>query len=570
MAERESGLRGLLEEVQRFGAPGEGYLWHQNITGVRLDPHQLLYYECFEKNPRVIVKGSRRIRKSYPVASWFLREAAKKPFSEVNIFAPALEQSKRNVRYMAGMIMQSPVLLRMLERRSGGVSIGKESITFRNGSVIQAKGQASSVDGLGSTHIWLEELDDMDWDTLQTRIMPTGAQLKNNYDYGVIGQCQTIASGTIKGMFNLYRLEHPDALTPASARFVTAPVFDCHDGVAFGVISEDYIDAQRAIMTPEQFARTYLCLYTESKNFFPTRYLHRCTATHVRGVEFVVNLPRRTARYRPHGIVVCGLDFAGQGQQEGKSSKTSVVYLDVIEPGLAAVIWCEEFDALAPPQQIRERLRELNSYFRPARGVGDSYDTTLIHNICEDAYDLKIHRLDPKKYGHGDGKEGWESWWIIPVIYSGPRRHQMYMRTQRAVYERGLLFPPVIRPLDGSEHETKTVQRLLDQMEGIVSTPTQGGYDKYAPTNKIMGDDLVDALVGAMEAATLQKPKSPAFGGSAGGTGDDFADLTFHKPAFHVSEFKKPSGGSASASRMVAHFAPIIKINGRKYFFFAA
>lgn len=551
-APRETGLRGLLNEVRRFSGPGEGYLWHQNITGVRLDPHQLLYYECFEQNPRVLVKGSRRVRKSYPVASWWLREAATKPFSEINIFAPALEQSKRNIRYMSGMIMQSPVLMQMVERRAGGLALGKESITFRNGSIIQAKGQASSVDGLGSTGIWLEELDDMDWDSLQTRILPTGSQIKNNYDYGQHKQCQIIATGTIKGMFNLYRLEFPEPSTPPNARFVTAPVFDCYDGIAFGVISPDYIDGQRPLMTPEQFARTYLCLYTESKNFFPTKYLHLCRATHVRGIEFVVARPKRTARYRPWGRVFVGIDFAGQGQDEGRSSKTSVVYLDEIEPGLYAVIWCEEFDSLTPPQQIRERMKELNAYFRPLRGVGDSYDSTLIHNICQDAYDLKVHKLDPRKYKHGEGKDGWESWWITPVIYSGPRRHSMYMRANRAVYERGVLFPLTVKSIDGDEHPTRIIQKLLDQMEGIRSAPTQGGYDKYEPTNKIMGDDLVDALVGAMEAATLTKKSAPAFGGSAGGTGDEFADPSFRNPEFHHQEFKRSACGLYVPSRYAA------------------
>lgn len=525
-------------QLGHFAAPGDEYLWHRNVTGVNLNVHQMLYMDCFNKNPRVLLKGSRRIRKSFAVAAHFIKQAATKPFSEINVFAPAIEQSKRNIRYMTNMVLQSPLLNRFVERRSGGVAIGAESITFRNGSVIQAKGQASSVDGLGSTHIWLEEFDDMDWEATQTRILPTGAQLKDRYDYGEIGQCQIIVTGTIKGQFNLWRLEHPDPDVPVGATYVTAPVFDVCDGIEMGIIPEDYVEAQRYQMTVEQFARTYLCLYTESKNFFPTRYLKQCLATHVNGIEISCHRPVRTGRYKPFGFVTVGMDFAGQGSKEGKSSNTTAIFLDFIRPGLALVLHAEEFGPLVPPQDVKARMRELLGYYRPTGGIGDSYDATLIHGICEEAYRLGLTKKNPQSYKHGEGIEGWQSWYIIPTIYSGPRKHQMYMRTQRAVYERGLLHPPIVRDPD---HPSRTVEKLLNQMEGMVAIPTQGaGYDKYEPANKILGDDLVDALVGAYEFGEANRKGYRPFGGAAGGVGD-FTDPVFHTPVFHEPRFAKDS-----------------------------
>lgn len=543
-AGRKAGLQDLMDRLKVFSGPGEGYLWHRNVTGVNLNPHQMLYFDFFEKEPRIVLKGSRRIRKSYAAAAWFLKEAVTKPGTEINIFAPAVEQSKRNIQYMTDFILRSELLSNFLEQRQGGVALGRESIRFRNGSKVQAKGQASSVDGLGSTHIWLEEVDDMDWEAIQTRILPTGAMMKDNYDYGQIGGCQVIVTATIKGQGNLYAFEHPNEDTPPHLRYKTAPVFDCWDGIEMGVMNEDYIEAQRGVMTVEQFARTYLCLYTESHNFFPTRFLNRCFALELNGQPLRFIEPDRTGRYRPHGTVVVGIDYAGQGSDpDGYSSNTCVTFLDVVSPDLMAIIYCEEFDSMTPPQEIRARMRTLLRYFWPRRGVADAYDTTLTHLLCKDAWDLGLTKGlnkdggggNPERYEHGEGKEGWESWFIMPVRFSGPRKHKMYMRCQRAVYERGLLIPPVIE-----DTMSVRLEKVRNQMEGMKATPTEGSYDKYEPVNRLLGDDYVDSLVAAMEAGAMQRPKYPAFGGSAGGVGDGgFDDKRFVKtPTFHSTKFK--------------------------------
>ena len=540
---RSQNLREMQRIVQRFSGPGEGFFWHQNITGVELEAHQLRYYDTFETDANVMVKGSRRVGKSFPVASWLLREAVTKPFTEVNIFAPALEQSKRNLQYMEDFILRSKVLQAFLEKRAGGTSLGKERIRFRNGSVIQAKGQASSVDGLGSTHIWLEELDDMDWEALWTRIMPTGAMLKKGYDYGRIGRCQIIATGTIKGQFNLYKFEYPDPETPPRFRFTVAPVFDCWYGVAAGMISEDYLESQRVYMTDEAFARTYLCLYTESSNFFPTRYVGRMMSAHYSGNEMSLDEPAATGRYRGFGgKVLFGIDMAGQGQQDGVSSNYSIVFVEMIRPDLYIVIHAEEFDPLINPMELRDRIKTLMRYYQPVKGTGDAYDANLIFQICKDAYDLKLHRADPRRYVHGPGEQGWDSWFCTPINMSGPRKHSMYMFAQRRVYERGIIHAP-LRNIDAKlDDRARPILKMIDQMEGIISTPTQGGYDKYGPSNKVLGDDLVDALTLALEAHHFAKASHPAYGGAAGATGTGFQEPEFADQRFQGQTFKNRSG----------------------------
>lgn len=543
---KRSGFKQILDEINLFKGVGNAYLWHQHITGVELNPQQLLYTEVFEARPRVLLKGSRRIQKSFAVASHFLREAATKPRSEINIFSPAIEQSKRNIRYMTDMVSQSPILHRFLEKRAGGLGMGKEYIHFKNGSIIQAKGQATSVDGLGSTHIWLEEFDDMNLESVNTRILPTGSMIKKNYDYGLIrgsdgrGQCQVVVTGTIKGQGNLYLLENPPANTPAHLRYHVAPVFDCWDGVHLGIISRDFIEGQRGQMTIEAFARTYLCLYTESKNFFPTRVLNACKATEIDNVAYRFVPPHEGGRYRPWGEVVIGFDFAGQGTSE-EASNTSCVVLDCISPNQYAVIYAEEWDPLANPKDIKDRVRLILQYFRPVRGLGDSYDTSLIWEFCKIAWELGLCKglpkeeggLDPAMYKQAEGADGWGAWYIMPRQYSLQNKHEMYMRTQRLAYDRGLLFPPVIE-----DDPSQRVQKLLDQMEGIVAEPT-GNFEKFFPANAILGDDLVDALVGAVSVARGRgRPHVRAVGASAGpSTAGGFAVKEFASAPFFSQTF---------------------------------
>lgn len=209
-------------EIRKYR--GDHFLWHKHVTGINLNPHQVLWMnEMDRKGDSHMLIGSRRIRKSFTVAAYYLEEAACLPYSEVNVHSPALEQSKRNLRYMHDMVMNSELLLAYVDQRLGE-GLGKEHIEFMNRSLIQAKGQASSVDGLGATHQWLEEFDDMDWETFLTRIYPTGSQIKDDHHYERHKGCCRVITGTIKGIGNIYAIEHPEK---RGVRFNVLPKLNC-------------------------------------------------------------------------------------------------------------------------------------------------------------------------------------------------------------------------------------------------------------------------------------------------------------------------------------------------------
>ena len=210
-------------EIKRYR--GNHYLWHKHVSRVELNPHQVAWMNEMDRvGDAHMLIGSRRIRKSFTVAAYFLEEAACLPFSEVNVHSPALEQSKRNLRYMTDMVLNSDILMAYLDERLGE-GIGKEKIEFMNRSLIQAKGQASSVDGLGATHQWLEEFDDMDWDTFLTRVYPTGSQIKDDHHYERHDGCCRVITGTIKGIGNIYKIEHPEG--DKGLKFNVLPKYNC-------------------------------------------------------------------------------------------------------------------------------------------------------------------------------------------------------------------------------------------------------------------------------------------------------------------------------------------------------
>src|SRR5688572_18666690 len=96
--------KAIEREIMRF--KDSHYLWHKHITGVELNPHQVHWcHQMDTMGDSHLLIGSRRIRKSFTAAAYLLKEAATKAHSDVNIHAPALEQSRRDIKYMHDMVL---------------------------------------------------------------------------------------------------------------------------------------------------------------------------------------------------------------------------------------------------------------------------------------------------------------------------------------------------------------------------------------------------------------------------------------------------------------------------------
>lgn len=483
----------LEEEIQKYAA--DDYLWHRHITGVNLRPHQQVYSRHFNGHHTNLLIASRRLGKSFSVASYLLKEAVTRPRSEINIHAPALEQSKRNLRYMIDMVLNSEILMAYIEKKLGE-GIGKESIEFINGSVIQAKGQASSVDGLGATHQWWEEVDDMDLDTLYERVYPTGSMIKPGYDYGVRGQCCRIATGTIKGMGNIYAFENPPE--GAGIAFNVLPKYTGWHGVEWGIIPEnDLVIARDVLMTPEQFARAYLCLYTESANFFPTRIVDQCQDPYIDVIDPVeYKKVNNVKEYQQAGTVTVGLDCGAQGTGE-HPSKWSLTFTEDLGFDEMRWLYSHEWEATESPDVILSQMVDLLKFFMPARGYGDAFDTTFIHNLNRMAYRAGITRRNVDDAENRAGSGGWSEWFIVPVRFTGPNKHAFFKNLRLKFYQRKLKIPYEID--DKAYH--RPLNRLRAQLENMrVKAATTTGYDQYEMIRNAIGDDSVDSIALAVYA----------------------------------------------------------------------
>lgn len=492
-------------EIMKFA--GHHYLFHKNICGRELDPHQVQWMnEMDTKGNSHLLIGSRRIRKSYTIAAYLLEEAVTKRYSEINIHAPALEQSKRDLRYINDdMVLNSEILLAYIDKRLGE-GIGREHVEFLNHSKIQAKGQASSIDGLGATHQWLEEFDDMDWDTFMTRIYPTGSQIKTDHDYGKREKsCLRIITGTIKGVGNIHKIEHPEVVNGVSFRFNVLPKYNAHHGIAMGIIPKEDIDLARAVlMTPHQFARTYLVLYVESANFYSDKALRTCIDYEYLPPE-IIKSP--DYQYQAKGDVCVGIDAGGAGSSD-ESSNWAITFTEKIGNRIYW-LYTQEWAGTENPGKIKKDMIELIGYFRPRGGFHDAFDTVFCYDLNLALHEKGITRIDVRRLENKQGKNGWDEYYIRPIRFHGPAKHQMHERMQKYVYG-GIFKHPAIVDTDLSY---AALDKLMRQFGNVKAERGNAGYNKYSSLNVKLGLDSVDSCIASVWAQAEIKVANPGYGG---------------------------------------------------------
>lgn len=499
--------KGIEREIMRFRAPdggaGDHYLWHKHVSGIDLNPHQVAWMnQMDQKGDNHLLIGSRRIRKSFTAAAYLLEEGACLPWSEINVHSPALEQSKRNLRYMADFVLNSEILLAYIDERLGE-GLGKEHIEFVNRTLIQAKGQASSIDGLGATHQWYEEMDDMDWETILTRIWPTGSQIKDDHDYGGHKGCFRIVTGTIKGIGNIHRLEHPEI--GSKIKFNVLPKLNCWHGVAMGIIPRDDIYLIRSMMTAHQFGRTYLVVYVESSAFYPDKWVRACQDYQYTPVILLLD-PEYV--FPTTGSIKVGIDCGAAGSGDD-SSNWAITFTEKIG-GRIYWLYSREWSPNERPDKIRDAMIQLFQYFRPDGGFGDAFDTAFLYDLNKRLYQVGVTRIDQTRYENKAGKDGWDEWFVKPIRFTGPVKHQMHERMQKYIYGRVFVYPALVEEDD----RYSVLEKLVNQFGNIKAERALVGYNKYDVLNSLLGDDLVESCIAAVWAHEALVAFAEPWGGS--------------------------------------------------------
>lgn len=490
------------------------FLWCKNILGQTLRPHQEVYCKELDAHDDCLLIGARRINKSWTIAYKFLKwTTSDYAGMKANCFAPALAQSRRNLKYMADMVMGSPILTAFIDRRMGKKGIGSEYINFLNGSEIKAKGQASSTDGLGSHAIWGDEFDDMNMAVWNERILGTGAE---NPEYLGLKSTKVIRTGTIKGKGNIWKCENDPDMKEV---IHVLPKIDCYVGIELGIISEKYIRQMRKVLTKAQFQRMFLVEYTESNNFYKTRDLNACSTF------AIVPLPIRVGQTfeRPNLNMKIGLGFDSAGKSalatrdnDGRKSKRAtranyaVSVVAEIKPNIYQLLYCKEWDKTTKSSAVERELYDIWNYFRPDKGYGDAYNSDLIIRVNKMLYKNGIIKQNPDKFNDGPGLKGWDGMTFSPFRFDGPTKHNLHLTSQKIIEDRRIFFPKVIA--DSPRYAYLDI--LMKQFENVRSRPTTFQYDTYYCETSLLGDDIVESFIAGIYA--LENCKSSLIIKSAG------------------------------------------------------
>jgi hypothetical protein len=341
----------------------------------------------------------------------------------------------------------------------------------------------------------------MDWDTVLTRIWPTGSQIKDDHDYGNKAGTFRVVTGTIKGIGNIYRLEYPDE---HSLKFNMLPKLNCWHGVAMGIIPKDDILLIRSMMTSHQFGRTYLVVYVESGSFYPDKWVRAC-----QDFEYtpVIVLLDPEYIYPAAGTVTVGIDCGAAGSGE-ESSNWAITFTERIG-GRVYWLYSREWSATDRPDSIREDMFRLISYFRPTTGFGDAFDAAFLYDLNKMLYREGVTRIDVSQFENKQGAGGWDEWFVRPIRFTGPTKHQMHERMQKYVYGRVFTYPSIVEDDD----RYLVLEKLVNQFGNVKAERSLAGYNKYECLNAILGDDIVESCIASVWAQEEIKVITTNMGG---------------------------------------------------------
>lgn len=496
-------------EIKRYA--GDNLLWFKHVCNVDLHPHQLMWMSQMDRWPKTSVVASPRVGKTYAVELHGLKACAVNPWEDYRVFAPAEHQAATSLNYQIDAILNSPILSAYIETRLGRRQITATGYTFQNRSNAERYGQNSNLDGVNATVLRGEEFDDMDMDIWKDRILTRGMAKNRN---GLPTRIRI--TGVVQGRENLYNLEMDDT-------FEALPKIDIYDGIALGVLDEDYAMALRDSYTDDQWLRIALVKYVESRNFFWSRHLRDMQKAGQR-MQLAPIIPTPGGRYESAGTVAFGLDMGGQGE-----SKTASKYsLQVVERLGAYKRWLygEEFDPTIDPTVLRKKLVAYWDFFQPAGGFGDAFDANLIAQVNDDLYEEGIIGYNRKKEHAEVKSESWKHWTFQPLRNQGPTKHLMFKGLQHDIHQ-GLFFTPLVEA-DNPDHEN--LAKLIRQLENIRSVKGGASYLSYEMIKKSVGDDNVDGV--AMASSYLDAGKDSRIVVDGFGTGQKLAGLTADRGVF--------------------------------------
>lgn len=455
-------------------------------------PHQVFWIDALIRNPYTMQVAPPRGGKTMSTEAVDLYETATNEMEDLRIYAPKLDQCKETLKYHYDWIDKSELLRAYLRKRNGKPILSSETYEFANGSNAKCYTIRGEMEGHNVSISRVEEFDDWDWEVFTNTITRRmGAASKNERAKRVR------ITGTIMGEENIFRLIQDKEIGEMFLDLSQHPewgVIDVWLLLSFGgVLDPAAVALQQKLMSPDEWARSMLLKFTESRNFIWRKYIRYGLKRSARwGIEAVY--PEHGGRYiRQSGEKVgIGLD-CGHGGQSEDSSKYSLQIFSEIRFGmvrykrwLAGFIWAPDVDS----DTLEKEIIEILSYYRPDGGYGDALKMDLIYSINRKAWYRGLTSKNPEDFPENT-PANWDEWWISPIHNNDKTKHEMYRSLQHGIHNLETIFPYYDRKDD--RPEAVACKRLLTQLEGIRTTKTKGRYPNYAAENKKIGDDDADA-----------------------------------------------------------------------------
>lgn len=455
--------------------------------------HQLYWGEEMLHNPYTLLCSVPRGGKTMCTEAVDLYEMCVNPNEDLRIYAPKLDQCRETLKYHYDWIDGSPILKEFLRRRNGKPIFSSDNYEFKNRSNAKCYTIMGKLEGHNTSIARVEEFDDWTWEKFSDDIMRRmGAETKNEQEK------RMRITGTIQGQENIYRLLNDPVLSEMYHNLMECPRlgmrFDVHQLLAFGgVLNPKMVAAQKASMSPDEWRRSMLLQFAETKNYIWQKYIR---ASQKRSMLWGL-YPEpyiRPGRYEkmPGETVGCGFD-CGHAGQSAEASVFSLQIMSEFNTGLRKYSrWLNGFN-WAPdvdPVLLQNEVVDILEYYQVDGGYGDALKHDIIAAINRIAYYRGLTRKNIDDCPDNT-PANWDKWYISPMWNNDKGKHEMYSLLQHGIHS-GELSIPYADPKD-DRPEAVALRRLITQMKGIRQMKTNGSYPSYHAENKKLGDDDTDA-----------------------------------------------------------------------------
>lgn len=506
------------QEIKRF--QHDSVKWIKHVANIELDPLQILRIQLMNKHPFTIAWDARRMRKTTTIFLHALHHLCTRPFEEFLAVTPRVDQAQKAMQeYMTTVIRRSPILQNYIGYQDGKKMLADGSFMLANQSKAWVAGIMAEVDGAGITYAVLDELEDLNYERLTTKVLPMLGQAQK------LGSTQKArpqvrASGVIKG--SGIRKEFLDrGFFP-----ITQPDYphgkiigDVHVGIALGILNEEWIKKQATLMSPNDYTRQMLCREIETDSVILEKWVRRAMQTgdaiNQRGGTGwgTIATPMPNAEYKKRGIVAFGYDHLGHGDTK-TSSRSALVVAELVGEHVFFP-FVKSWNSWEDETAIMHDLVALWRYFKPDEALGDALGVGMLTALNDRLYQEHLTQIDRRLIGEGKSTATtWTEWAFSPIRFQGEVKHKM-AQSMRFLFQQSFAVIPYFDDKDLNEDSDPVIldfKRFTNQLTNVIAEPTKtNAYPSYVSDDRKVGDDFFDAAMAATWALTTRGYQAESF-----------------------------------------------------------